>query len=127
MPKRVLVVDDDPQVRDVMKRFLEANGFTVKLTEDGDEAVRLLQRRDHPRIMLLDLDMPRLNGLEVLRRIMAHGIDVDVLVLSGHFDRNAFDLAIRLGAKGSLHKPVDFDDLLALLEQRIETRASSDG
>jgi two-component system OmpR family response regulator len=107
MPRRILVVDDDPDVQQVLKRFLGEDAYEVSTVDDGDAAMRRLQR-DPPDLVLLDLDMPRLNGLEVLRRISAAGIDVAVIVLSGHFDERAFELAISLGAKSYLHKPIDF-------------------
>jgi two-component system OmpR family response regulator len=118
MPRRILVVDDDPDVQQVLKRFLGEDAYEVSTVDDGDAAMRRLQR-DPPDLVLLDLDMPRLNGLEVLRRISAAGIDVAVVVLSGHFDERAFELAINLGAKSYLHKPIDFKMLEATINRYL--------
>lgn len=123
MAREILIVDDDPDVREVMERWLTGQGFAVRVTENGDEAMQILNRTDHPGVVLLDLDMPRLNGLEVLRRIMARNIQVAVFVVSGHFDEHAFDVARKLGAKGCLHKPVDFDSL----EEVLADHFGSDG
>lgn len=121
MPRRILVVDDDPQIRNVLQRFLREEDYDVRAIDDGDQVLDSL--REAPAdLVLLDLDMPRLNGLEVLRRIMAGGIEVDVIVVSGHFDERAFEIALDLGARGHLRKPVDLDTLQATLEQYFTGR-----
>jgi DNA-binding response OmpR family regulator len=118
MPRRILVVDDDPDVQQVLRRFLGEDDYEVSTVDDGDSAMRRLQR-EPPDLVLLDLDMPRLNGLEVLRRISVAGIDVAVIVLSGHFDEKAFELAIELGAKSYLRKPIDFKLLEATIDRYL--------
>src|SRR5207248_2793204 len=65
-PTRVLVVDDEPMVTEVVGRYLEREGFEVALAADGDEALRLA-RRDIPDLVVLDLMLPRIDGLEVCR------------------------------------------------------------
>lgn len=62
---RVLVVDDEPSVRDVLSRFLAERGYLVDVAEDGQEALAII-RTDAPDIVLLDLKMPRLGGIELL-------------------------------------------------------------
>ena len=118
MPRRILVVDDDPDVQQVLRRFLGEDDYEVSTVDDGDSAMRRLQR-EPPDLVLLDLDMPGLNGLEVLRRISVAGIDVAVIVLSGHSDEKAFELAIELGAKSYLRKPIDFKMLEATIDRYL--------
>ena len=81
----ILIVDDDPYVRDVLEQFLSLRGYIVSTAADGFGAMDLLERQLHD-VLLLDIKMPRLSGLEVLRRILAAGMNVGVIMISGYDD-----------------------------------------
>ena len=72
---RVLVADDDPGIRELLKRVLEQKGYEVLTAADGEAALESV-RNDNPQLMLLDLYMPKLSGVEVLERIREEGHDV---------------------------------------------------
>ena len=77
---RVLVVDDDPAVRESLRRSLAFNGYQVELADDGEQALRMVGAT-HPDAVVLDVMMPRLDGLATCRALRAAGDDVPVLML----------------------------------------------
>lgn len=116
----VLIVEDDPDTRDMLATFLGAEGFCAVAAEDGLEALHLLRTLRHagpgvPCLVLLDLNMPRLSGSEFRRAQLADPVvgAVPVAVMSGAVD--AADWAIALGAVATLPKPLDLDVLLAVV------------
>ncbi|MEP7308099.1 MAG: response regulator [Acidobacteriota bacterium] len=117
----VLVVDDDPGMRDMIVTLLSPEGYHVVAAEDGLEALHLLRvvRRapETPCLVLLDLHMPRLGGSEFRRAQLRDPTvsSVPVAIMSGAEDAAARALA--LGAMATVTKPIDFDALLAVVRR----------
>jgi two-component system KDP operon response regulator KdpE len=111
---RILVVDDEPQIRRFLKTTLEVNGYDVALAENGRRALeRVTVWR--PDVILLDLGLPEIDGLEVTRRVREWS-DVPILVLSVR-DREADKVAaLNLGADDYLTKPFGTGELLARIQ-----------
>ncbi|MQA11579.1 MAG: response regulator [Pseudonocardiaceae bacterium] len=100
---RVLVVDDDPTMRDVVRRYLEAAGHEVRLASDGSEALRQFGERE-PDLVVLDVMMPGIDGLEVCRRLREHSmVPVVLLTALGQEENRIAGLA--LGADDYVTKP----------------------
>lgn len=118
----VLIVEDDPDVRDMLTTLLTTEGFHAVAAEDGLEALHLLRTVRHrapevPCLVLLDLKMPRLSGNEFRRAQLGDPIvaAVPVAVMSGAVD--AQQRAATLGAVATLTKPIDFDELLTVVRR----------
>jgi two-component system OmpR family response regulator len=109
---RILVVDDDPDIRQSLRQSLEAEGFVVDEAEDGQEA-HLKGSDPVYDLIILDLKLPKLDGLTVLRNVRAAKIATPVLFLSASSTREIRVRALDLGADDYLVKPVWFDELLA--------------
>lgn len=111
----ILLVDDDEDDRQLIGSALRQSGVQAEIVEadDGVKALELLARRT-PRLVLLDLKLPRLDGFEVLRRFRLDEANraVPVLVLSGSDDRQDVERAYALGANGFIRKPSEFAVLL---------------
>ncbi len=124
----ILVVDDDDALRESMAETLADLGFQAEQAVDGEAALRRLAR-GHIDAVLLDLRMPGLDGLEVLRRIRAHqgGPPVPVAVLTAVATASNTIEAMRLGAVDHLTKPVGRDDLAGLVARMLPTRAAPAG
>ncbi len=119
---RVLVVDDEPALRRNVARVLMARGFDVLTAEDGPAALSLLTtaRVD---VMLLDMQMPRLSGPQVLERVKAMEPEVEVVMMAGYGDVDGAVAAVRAGAYDFVTKPFDAPDQLTLvLEKAAEHR-----
>jgi two-component system response regulator MprA len=110
----VLVVDDDDIIRRVVRTVLEADDFEVVEAKDGDEAIQKVST-DHPLVVVLDVMMPGLDGVEVCRRVRADG--TKVLMLTARDDADVEQASKDAGADGFLAKPFSSVELLDKVEQ----------
>ena len=104
-PKRILIVDDEPNVRLVFRTALEATGYVVSEAADGDAALAQLRRLPTD-LILLDLKMPIVDGMETLHRLRAAGDETPVVVITAHGRVPDAVAAMKLGAVDFLPKPV---------------------
>jgi len=111
---RVLVVDDDKAVRESLRRSLEFNGYAVSLAADGAEALAGMGRVD-PDVVVMDVMMPRLDGIEATRALRAAGHDVPILVLTARDAVGDRVEGLDAGADDYLTKPFALQELLARL------------
>lgn len=111
---RVLVVDDDRAVRDSLRRSLEFNGYEVVLAADGAEGLVAVGAQ-HPDVVVIDVMMPRLDGIETTRALRAAGNDVPVLVLTARDAVGDRVEGLDAGADDYLTKPFALEELLARL------------
>jgi CheY-like chemotaxis protein len=115
----ILVVDDDPDIRDTLQILLESEGHTVEQAADGTEALAQLESGRTPSVILLDLMMPGLDGesfIKSLRRDPAIA-NIPIIILSGH--QAAKQIAEDLGVAGVLVKPIEFDALTSMIERAL--------
>jgi two-component system response regulator MprA len=126
---RVLVVDDDPAVRDSLRRSLAFNGYEVDVAGDGEEALRRLGAQ-RPDAVVLDVLMPRLDGLATCRALRAAGDDVPVLMLTARDEVSDRVVGLDAGADDYLPKPFALEELLArlraLLRRAVRSAADED-
>jgi PAS domain S-box-containing protein len=115
-PRRALIADDDPVVRMLAARALEALGFRVEEVEDGDSALRSIDR-ERPDIVILDVEMPGMDGFETCRtlRLREAGGEIPVLIATGLTDAETIDRAFQAGATDFIKKPIDWQ----LLQHRV--------
>lgn len=120
MRKHILVVDDDQALRSLIQELLEDEAYEVDTATDGLDA---LEQLDHQwnayDVILLDLTMPRLNGLQFLQKVQAQGFPLlsSIIALSG--DEDALQQAACMGIGNVLEKPFDLEVLLALIVQAM--------
>ena len=86
---------------------------------DGESALELI-REDEPEVMILDLRMPGIDGIEVLKRVKATQPDIEVIILTGHGSEADREICMNLGAFAYLHKPVDIDELSEKIKEANE-------
>ena len=108
--ERVLVVDDEPSIREVLSRFLKKRGYSVDTARDGIEALEKVQSVK-PKVMLLDITMPRMGGIEVMSRLKGMDENIGVIVISGNSDFEDARKMIRMGAYDYITKPLDLEYL----------------
>ncbi|APU12726.1 MULTISPECIES: response regulator transcription factor [Actinoalloteichus] len=121
---RILVVDDDRAVRESLRRSLQFNGYQVELAADGRQALDAVTG-ERPDAMVLDVMMPRLDGLEVCRRLRGTGDDLPILVLTARDAVSDRVAGLDAGADDYLPKPFALEELLARLRALLR-RATPD-
>ena len=116
--KKVLVVDDDPVVRILVSEYLKTNGHNVSVSGDGQNCLLKL-KEDLPDLVLLDLQMPDMDGIEVLRRIRTNPetASLRVLMLSANADAVLMAEQNKLKLDGHILKPFQMDTLLNVLDE----------
>ncbi|MCC3779471.1 response regulator transcription factor [Streptomyces sp. UNOB3_S3] len=111
-PARILIVDDEPAVREALRRSLAFEGYATELAVDGLDAVERVAAR-HPDLIVLDVLMPRMDGLTAARRIRASGVTVPILMLTARDTVGDRVTGLDAGADDYLVKPFELDELLA--------------
>jgi two-component system response regulator MprA len=125
-PLRILVVDDEPAVRESLRRALQLEGYGVELAADGSEALYRLESREvEPDGIVLDVLMPEVDGLEVARRLRRTGSRVPILMLTARDEVADRVAGLDAGADDYLVKPFALEELFARL--RAILRRSADG
>jgi len=116
--EHTLVVDDEKNVTELLKLQLEEVGFDVDTANDGAEGINKIQTR-HYDLILLDLKMPRINGIEVLKFAKENQPDSQVLILTGYGDIKTAVDAIKMGAFDFISKPYNFDELMVSINNAL--------
>jgi len=119
---RVLVIDDDPGVRDYMEALVSRQGYEVSAVADGEEALICLDSVQ-PDLITLDVVLPGMDGLETLSELKKRLPDVPVVMLSGHGQARNIVEAMRLGASDFLRKPFEVEELELAFQKALEQRA----
>jgi two-component system, OmpR family, KDP operon response regulator KdpE len=120
---KILVVDDDPQIRRVMKATLVGHGYEVKEARTGEEALETFSA-EMPNLVLLDMNMPGMGGLETCRAIRA-GSDIPVIILSVRNTEKDKVAALDAGADDYVTKPFGIEELLARIRAAMRRSPSS--
>jgi DNA-binding response OmpR family regulator len=119
-PGKILVVDDDPEVRMATRDFLSSKGYEVTVAEGGREALRLLATSPAD-VVLLDVAMPDMDGMETLKRIVTAHPDMPVIMVTANADIEITSKVLQLGAADYVPKPFDLD----YLDQAISIQLSA--
>jgi FixJ family two-component response regulator len=123
--RKVLVIDDETPTLNMFRLFLGAYGFAVFTAENGTDGLEIFSR-ERPEIVVTDIKMPGMDGLEVLRRIKELDPQAEVIVITGHGDTELALKAVNLNAADFIHKPIQkraLDEALG----RAEARLNADG
>ena len=116
--KLVLVVDDQLGIRLLLAEVLQEYGYQVALASDGGEAWQQAARK-RPDLVLLDMNMPGLGGVDTLAKLRQLYPDLPVLMLTADEDEDKWAQVEQLGVQGKIDKPFDLDDLYELLQANI--------
>ena len=122
---KILIVDDDPSLRDLLRRYLGENGFNVLVSENG-EAMKRLWVREHFDVLILDLMMPGEDGLAILKRLRAEKDMTPVIMLTARGEDVDRILGLELGADDYLGKPFNPRELLARIHAVLRRRPRQD-
>ena len=115
---RVLCVDDEELIRETVSQHLVLEGFEVETAVNGTDAIQKLQEGSFD-IVLLDIDMPEVSGLDVLRYMKDHGITARPIMLTGSLDLRSLDVSAQSGAFDYLPKPYNYHELMDAIARAL--------
>ena len=110
MNAKLLIVDDESAVREFAANFFRTRKIDVSTASSGEEALKKVVN-EHPRVVLLDIKMEGMDGIEALRRIQELNQQIKVIMITGRNDDYAKEETKKLGAYGFIHKPLELDEL----------------
>ncbi len=125
MPKeRILIVDDEKNIVSSLTGILSDEGYEVSMTDDGVEALEIIQK-DPPDLVLLDIWLPGMDGIEVLKTLKTYNPGVKVLIMSGHGTIDTAVKATKLGAQDFIEKPFSLDRITESVENALHAENST--
>ena len=113
---RILTVDDEPSICELLKEFLTMQGFEVMTENDGKNAINTFMSFK-PHMALLDIQMPGVSGLDILQEIKSIDKSVGVIMISAFGDSDTIKLAREKGADYYLQKPIEFENLMKNIDE----------
>jgi DNA-binding NtrC family response regulator len=122
-PVKVLVVDDEEHIREILKETLELEGFQVDTAVDGEDGRKKIMAESY-RVVVTDIRMPMMNGLGLLTEIKQHLPDTQVIVITGLATPEQMERAVSLGAYKCVRKPFHIKSLIKDIFEAIEAGAS---
>ncbi|MEJ2101936.1 MAG: response regulator [Desulfobacterales bacterium] len=118
---KLLLIDDEPDILRVLSKSLEADGYEVVCAQNGTEGIAVFEK-EKPDIVITDIKMPSMDGIEVLKKVKDQNVDTEVIIITGHGDiENAIE-ALKHGASDYINKPVR-DEALAIALRRAREKA----
>ena len=118
-PIKILLVDDEREFVTTLAERLELRDMNISIAMDGETALGIVEN-DRPQVVVLDVMMPGLSGLEVLEKIKAMDSKIQVILLTGHGATKDGIRGMKLGAFDYLIKPIDIDELIEKLNQAVK-------
>ncbi|GBE03501.1 MAG TPA: response regulator [Nitrospirae bacterium] len=124
--KNILIVDDDSDMQTVLSDTLQLEGYKISVAGDGNTALKEI-RNDSPELILLDVRLPGMNGLQLLKKIKQINKKVVVIILTSHGDIKDAVSAIKLGAFDYVTKPFKDKDIIAYVKNALESHSAGSG
>jgi DNA-binding NtrC family response regulator len=121
---KILIVDDELGMREGCRRSLARHGFDVRTAENGSDGLRMLQEEDYD-LVLVDIIMPGISGLELLESIRQYDPSITCLVITGYAALNVATQALELGAHDVLAKPFTSEELLSMVQDALQEQERS--
>ena len=123
---KILAIDDEKNIRHLIQNEFSLEGFEVVTAASGEEGLKLLDGRKFD-VVLLDIKLPKMNGIETLTRIKQKSVNTEVIMITGYGDIRSAVESIKLGAQEYITKPFKLDELLVLVKQTIKEKTCSNG
>jgi len=121
---KLLIVDDELDVREFAKNFFKRRKFEVSVASSGEQALSMLDT-EKPDLVLLDVRLEKMNGIDVLRKMRESGNKTDVIMVTGINEKDTMEQAQQLGIVNYIHKPLILDELEKIVLGRLAEKNSS--
>jgi DNA-binding NtrC family response regulator len=116
---KILVVDDEEDLRRLLSDGLRLEGYQVAVASSGREALALVEQ-EPPNLIILDLSMPEMNGIETLKRMRERGVTAKVVILTAYGTAEQVREAVALGVREFIGKPFDLDRLVRIVAEEVQ-------
>ena len=116
MEQHVMLVDDEHEFVNTLSERLRERNVDAAVAIDGESALHMIQEHE-PEVMILDLNMPGITGLDVLQRIRTSNPNIKVIILTGHGEEKTREACLAMGAVAYLQKPIDIDQLTSIINE----------
>jgi two-component system, NtrC family, nitrogen regulation response regulator NtrX len=116
---RILIIDDEKNIRRTLREILEYENFKVDEAADGQEGLNMAQKEKYD-VILTDIKMPKMDGIEVLDKLMQQGVDIPIVMISGHGNIETAVEAVKKGAFDFIAKPLDLNRLLVTIRNAMD-------
>ena len=120
----VLVIDDDPSMRDILSVLAQQHGFAIQFAENGTDGLRMAEQSDID-LVLLDLTLPGLTGFDVCRRLRAAGVEIPIIMVSASTDVVDVVVGLEIGADDYITKPFELRELAARINAKLRRQRST--
>lgn len=120
----VLVIDDDPSMRDILSVLAQQHGFAIQFAENGSDGLRMAEQSDID-LVLLDLTLPGLTGFDVCRRLRAAGVEIPIIMVSASTDVVDVVVGLEIGADDYITKPFELRELAARINAKLRRQRST--
>ena len=121
MEFKILIVDDEVDILELMKISFERRNYDVLIAKDGKEALEVM-RGQNVAVVLSDMVMPNMDGIELLKRIKRRYTDIDVIMMTGNSTLDSAIEAIKIGAYNYVEKPIDFKELFKTVDYLVKRK-----
>ena len=121
--KKILIVDDEAEVRNVLTIFFDKKGYKTQEAENGEQAIEIVRSEDFP-VVLLDIDMPVMDGLTTLAKLLEMKPEICVVMVTGRQDEDKVQKALELGAYNYVLKPFEFLYLELIIKSKLDSAES---
>ena len=122
---KILIIDDDKSIRDTLNIFLSENGFKIITADSAEQGLDLLEK-ENPELIICDLKLPKLSGLDVLKKLNEYDAAIPVIIMTAYGDSQTTIKAIQLGAYDYIEKPLDIDRLNVIIKRALEEKKISE-
>lgn len=116
---KILVVDDQEGIRQLLYEVLQSEGYVVEVAESGSDALKAVEEFN-PDILIIDMKMPGMSGLDVLKLLDERNCDVKPIIMTAYGELEIINEASQLGVKHYINKPFDIEDLLEIIKEVSE-------
>lgn len=123
MSKKIIVIDDEQGICDLLKRIFESEGYEIKTETDPLKGIQLAEE-DNPDCVLLDIKMPAMDGIDVLSKIKDYNKNIGVIMITGYGNIESAMESMKLGAYDYITKPFDIDFIKNLVKRCLEREKS---
>jgi putative nucleotidyltransferase with HDIG domain len=120
MKVRILVIDDESEIRNLLKEVLLTEGYEVAVTSNGAEALEVLKKQSVYDIVLTDIRMPTMDGIELMNEIRKSWPDIAIIIMTGYADINSARIAIKQGAYDYIRKPFNISEMMTAIENTLK-------